>query len=247
MPRYKSPFLSLYLSVAAQFLAFIASLKLGNFISTSLFVIPCHSLFGYLLAKLFRLSKPWQIANAVFPFAILLGVKANFPSLAIALVFITMAAVYLPTYWTGVPFYPTPKKAYAAVAELLPKDKPFCLIDLGCGTASMLLYLAKERPNGRYCGLELSPAAFLCAWSMKKLLRRPNVEIHFANFWKHDLGPYDFAYAFLAPPPMSRLWDKAKGEMKKGSRVISNTFEIKGQRAKRVEVDGDWTLLSYRV
>ena len=38
---------------------------------------------------------------------------------------------------------------------------------------------------------------------------------------------------FLSPVPMPRLWSKAQAEMRAGSWLISNTFEIPGVPADR--------------
>jgi hypothetical protein len=55
-----------------------------------------------------------------------------------------------------------------------------------------------------------------------------NCHIRFQSIWKADLSKFDVVYCFLSPVPMPGIWEKAKAEMKKGSLLISNTFEIPG-------------------
>ena len=66
----------------------------------------------------------------------------------------------------------------------------------------------------------------------------PNSEIRFLNFWNLDLAPFDVVYGFLSPAPMTRLYDKAKAEMKPGSLFISNSFTVPSRAADQiVELD----------
>jgi hypothetical protein len=48
------------------------------------------------------------------------------------------------------------------------------------------------------------------------------------------IAGFDVVYAFLSPVPMPRLWAKACEEMKEGSLLISNSFEVPGVKPARV-------------
>lgn len=47
-------------------------------------------------------------------------------------------------------------------------------------------------------------------------------------------------YCFLSPVPMPEIWKKAKSEMKKGSMLVSNTFEIPGAKPSETIKLHDW-------
>ncbi|HSX69654.1 MAG TPA: class I SAM-dependent methyltransferase, partial [Pseudomonas sp.] len=53
-------------------------------------------------------------------------------------------------------------------------------------------------------------------------------------------GGYDVVYCFLSPAPMAELWTKARSEMRPGSLLISNSFEIPGVAPGEVIELNDW-------
>ena len=59
------------------------------------------------------------------------------------------------------------------------------------------------------------------------------------DFWRTDLARYDVVYAYLSPAAMPRLWAKARREMRPGSLLVSNGFEVPGVPAGRVIPLGD--------
>ena len=54
------------------------------------------------------------------------------------------------------------------------------------------------------------------------------------------LGGYDAVYCFLSPAPMAGLWTKARAEMRPGSLLVSNSFDIPGVPADEVIEMHDW-------
>jgi len=72
--------------------------------------------------------------------------------------------------------------------------------------------------------VESAPAPFLVSWL--RLMHKPNARVRFGDMWREDLARYDVIYAFLSPSPMPDLWRKAQAEMRPGSLLISNSFEI---------------------
>lgn len=146
---------------------------------------------------------------------------------------VLLAGVFWGAVTTRVPLYLSNRAEIDALADLLPADRPFRLIDLGCGDARVLLALAERFPLSRFDGVERAPLPFLVAW----LRARPthNVFIQWGNFWKTALAPYDAIYAFLSPAPMPRLWDKVQAEAQTDALFISNRFDIPGHPADRHE------------
>lgn len=180
-----------------------------------------HALGSLAMARFLGLSPPWQALNVLLPFGAALYefVPGWIPAAAAGF----LAVIYLPTFWTGVPFYPTSREMYDLVAEQLPADRPFRFIDLGCGYGSLLWRLSRLRPAGKFAGVEIGLLPFLTA-RLRAAFSRGRIEVRMRNLWQVDLGPYDRVYAFLAPPPMARLWEKARAEMKPGALLLINSF-----------------------
>lgn len=151
--------------------------------------------------------------------------------------FLLLFLVYWSAFRSQVPLYLSSRKAWAAVAGLLPEKSGFAMLDLGAGLGGMLAYLSLRRPDGQFYGMEIAPLPFALAW-LRRTLRRGAYRIGWGDFWPHSLASYDVVYAYLSPVPMARLWQKAGSEMPPGSCLISNTFPVPGvQPDEIIELD----------
>lgn len=179
---------------------------------------------AYTLARFLKLPVIWQIFNlAIFP-AITISQHLHLSSAVLAGLVLISALVYLPTFWTRVPFYPTHQSTYALVAAEIPEHQPVKVVDLGSGFGRLLFYLARTRPNAQIVGVEVSLLPLLYSWFRKKLGGYRNVSIQARSLWSFDLSDFDLVYAFLAPDPMVPLWHKVHRELKPGAKFISNSF-----------------------
>ncbi|WP_454457275.1 class I SAM-dependent methyltransferase [Thauera phenylacetica] len=150
--------------------------------------------------------------------------------------FVTLVLVYWTSFRTQVPLYLSNAATAAAVAKLLP-DGPARMLDIGAGTGALLRPLAQARPDCRFTGVELAPAT----WAIGRLLLRghANVEWQRGDLFAPDWSGYDLVYAFLSPVPMPAVWAKAIAEMRPGSLLVSNSFEVPGHEADAVIEVGD--------
>ena len=57
-----------------------------------------------------------------------------------------------------------------------------------------------------------------------------NCKVGWKDFRNLDFGKYDVIYAYLSPAAMPGLWEKASREMRPGSLLLSNSFEVPGVR-----------------
>jgi precorrin-6B methylase 2 len=140
--------------------------------------------------------------------------------------FLVLMTIYWTSFRTQVPLFLTNRTTASAVASLLPQGRPIRLLDIGSGTGSLLLHLARRRPDSQFTGIEAAPAPYLIG----RLLAygQSNLTQHRGNFFEASWSDYDVIYAFLSPVPMAQVWTKALQEMHPGSILISNSFAVPG-------------------
>jgi hypothetical protein len=142
--------------------------------------------------------------------------------------FLFLASLHLPAVWTHVPYYPTPEDIDSKILEFIPtkseQNKTIYFADLGCGTARLLLSLARARPDVEFYGVELSFVPYLISKIRSFFVKNLTIEIK--SFWKLDFSKFDVIYTFLSPAPMEQLGKKSCVELKPDAILVSNTFRI---------------------
>ena len=196
----------------------------------SLCVVALVTLF---FARKNNMPLAWQALNFLLPFAFLLSSNIEIPSWIFLTAFIIFAMFHLPALWTRVPYYPTPDITYQYVFGLLPHEKDFRFIDVGCGMGDLLKFLAARSKTGNFVGVEIGILSFLI--SKIKNLSNQNVSVFFKSMWKMNLAEFDVIYAFLSPAPMEQLWNKFIAEAKPGALLVSNSFEAPAEPDNIIE------------
>jgi len=167
------------------------------------------------------------------------------PEFALAL-FCLLGSVYWGVSRNRVPLYLSSPGAAQAVAELLPRDRDFTFLDVGCGLGSILAYLARTRSAGLYHGVELAPVPFMLCRLRAALIGR-NCRVRWDDFRNLDFGRYEVIYAYLSPAAMGALWNKAALEMRPGSLLVSNSFAVPGVQPTFTLDAGGSRLLVWRM
>ncbi|MDZ4784867.1 MAG: hypothetical protein SGJ02_02210 [bacterium] len=231
---------NLSLTLLSQASGFLAGVSTGFLFSAGanlypLIVLTLHASIAGLIAKFLRLSNPWIALNLILPIGLLLATFLSLSYTLLTLLTLFVLLLYIPTFFYGVPYYPTHPKAYQEILKLLPEDSSDHFLDLGSGFGALLKFLAVRRPNMTFIGVEVSPLA----WFVSKitLLPHSNIKIQFKDFWQVDLSGFKYVYAFLAPGPMPRLWQKAKAELSSGTIFITNTFEVDYKPSQEIQID----------
>lgn len=179
------------------------------------------------IARWLRMAPWWIPIHIAFPVGAVFLLAAQLPSWLYLAAFLSLAALYWTTFRTQVPFFPSDRAVWAAVAALLPANRPFRLLDMGSGLGGMLVHLASARPDGDYTGIEIAPLPWLV--SRVRLGGRGGM-LHFlrGDYEAADLGNYDIVFAYLSPAAMPALWAKAQREMQPGSLLLSLEFPVPG-------------------
>lgn len=192
------------------------------------------------LAILIKMPRWWWPMHLVFA-PLVVGVS----SLQLAPGwFLAGFALLCALYWNSargqVPLYLSNAATATALAALLPRDAR--LVDVGCGTGSLVARVRRTRPDCRVLGLENA----VLPWLIARLRGAP---ARFANFWRTRLEA-EVVYAFLSPAPMARLWEKLCAELPAGALLVSNSFEVPGTAPERVVAVDDargTRLFCYRI
>ena len=183
-----------------------------------------HAVLAAALGQALRLPLWWLPINALFaPAAFWAQGLALNPAWFLA-AFALLLGLFWTTYRTRVPLFLSNRQTCVRLSSLLPEGGECRLLDLGCGFGGVLLAVHRLRPGAILVGREIAP---LPAWIAQARLRNvPGADVRRGDFWQEDLSRYDLVYAFLSPEPMSKLWRKARAEMRPGSLFVSNTFGV---------------------
>ncbi|MDP5238288.1 class I SAM-dependent methyltransferase [Uliginosibacterium sp. 31-16] len=174
----------------------------------------------------------WGAIHLAFMPAIILASLLQQPVAVYVCGFFLLLLTYWTSFRTQVPLFLSNHVTVHRLAAWLSDNKPQKVLDVGSGTGSFALRLARLRPDWSVTGIESAPAPYaLSRWLGRQT---PNLCLLRADFWEHSLSGYDVVYAFLSPVPMPALWAKALREMRPGSLLISNSFTI--ENARDVEI-----------
>lgn len=169
---------------------------------------------------------PWWLPiNLLFSPALALTLSFGVTPSWFLAIFVLLFLIYWSVFRSQVPLYLSSRKAWTAVAGLLPGKAGVRFLDLGAGLGGMLSYLDAEHPDGNFSGMEIAPLPYFLGWVRKKATGG-KYSLQWGDFWPHSLADQDVVYAYLSPVPMARLWRKVCEEMPSGSRFISNTFSV---------------------
>jgi len=174
-----------------------------------------------------ELPRWWMLIQILFLPAMVMLHSLALPAWIYLLAFVLLFAVYGSVFSSRVPLYLSGLPACQALEKLMPVEKNFYFLDIGCGTGSVLQYLDKKFPFGMFHGVETAPIPFAISWLRSKI-GKAQFLVRYQNMWHVDLSRYDVVYAFLSPQPMTDLWQKVQREMQPGSIFISNSFTVPG-------------------
>jgi len=201
-------------------------------------LVAAQGVVAAILGKRFGLAPWWAPIQLVLPPAVAVAYFWHIPAWVFLLAFIGFVLIFWNSARGGVPLYLSNNKTKAALATLLPEKSGLQFIDLGTGLGGPVMALAEVRPDGNFTGIESAPALFFVSWIRGALSGLRNIHMRYGNIKSTNLGEYDVVYCFLSPVPMADLYAKAKREMKPGSLLISNTFEVPETPAEEtLEVD----------
>ena len=138
-----------------------------------------------------------------------------------------------------VPYVPTTDLAVAAMLKLADVKKTDVVYDLGCGDGRIVIAAAKQL-GARGVGIDINPERISEA---KENARKAGVE-KLVRFEENDLFLADIRGAsvvtlFLLPEINLKLRPKLLRDLKPGTRIVSNTFDMGDWKPDKETTVGD--------
>jgi SAM-dependent methyltransferase len=154
---------------------------------------------------------------------------------AAAVLSVTIAAAQTPPARRApdVPYVPTTDPAVEAMLKLADVKKTDVVYDLGCGDGRIVITAAKKY-GAHGVGIDINPERIAEA---RENAKKAGVE-DLVRFEENDLFLADFHEAtvvtlFLLPAVNLKLRPKLQQDLKPGTRVVSNTFDMGDWKAEK--------------
>lgn len=123
------------------------------------------------------------------------------------------------------PYVPITPAAAKLLANLPELAKPHTIIDLGCGTGTLLAGVARSRPDAELIGIDIkSSLVTLATWRSKFWKNRPRLLV--GDMFTYDLTSVDAIVGWWVPMFGERLLPKLKAECKSGCVVAVYMFPL---------------------
>ncbi|MBI1786825.1 MAG: class I SAM-dependent methyltransferase, partial [Acidobacteria bacterium] len=142
---------------------------------------------------------------------------------------------------------PTPPEVVTEMLKLACVTNDDVVYDLGSGDGRILIEAAREY-GARGVGLELDPACLRAATG--NALRAgvaDRVQFLQQDLFTADIGEATVVMLYLWPDVNVRLMPKLKAELKPGTRVVSQAFDIAGWEADQVVRMADRRVYLWRI
>jgi ribosomal protein L11 methylase PrmA len=138
-----------------------------------------------------------------------------------------------------VPYVPSTEEAVRTMLKLADVKKSDIVYDLGCGDGRIVVTAAKLF-GARGVGVDIDPERIAEARANAKKEGVENlVRFDQKSFFDTDIKEATVVTLFLLSSINERLRPKLLAELKPGTRIVSNTFEMSGWTPERqVEVEG---------
>jgi SAM-dependent methyltransferase len=140
---------------------------------------------------------------------------------------------------------PTPTECVDGFFDLTPLSASDVVYDLGCGDGR-LLFAALEKGAGRVVGIDLN-AELVCQSREEAKNKGFEGRATFleADVMEVDLSPATLVLCYLFPTASEALRPKFESELKPGTRVIMETFDVPGWKAVKTVEKGTKKLFLY--
>ncbi len=221
--------LAVQLVAAALTLTLLGLLKQIGGTPSALAAVAVQAALATALSIGLRQPRWWWLIHAGFVPAVGLAHSLALPGWVYLLALLLAWLLFGGIDRSRVPLYLSGRAALDTLEAALPERGQ--VLDIGAGTGTVLLRWSARRQL-RAVGIE--HAWLPWAITALRLRRRGSAATLLRGDWAAlDLAPFDLVYAFLSPAAMPALWAQARQQMRAGSLLVSNRFEIPGVPPER--------------
>jgi SAM-dependent methyltransferase len=159
--------------------------------------------------------------------------------LAAALSVAAAAQTAQPKREPDVPFVPTTDEAVQAMLKLADVKKTDVVYDLGCGDGRIVIAAARTY-GARAVGIDINPVRIAEAKENAKKAGVENlVQFREGDLFEADIHEASVVTLFLLSSVNLKLRPKLLQDLKPGTRVVSNTFDMGDWKAEKEVTVGD--------
>ncbi len=144
--------------------------------------------------------------------------------LGVAVFFLGRLVLILLHWKQHLPFVPSSTRFQTAVIKGKWLDHAAEIVDLGCGTGTLLAGFHNAYPAAQFRGVEYN--RFLAGLAKLRFRGRKSFSIAQADMFTADISQADALVGFWIADFMPRLAVKFASECKPGCLIISNTFSL---------------------
>lgn len=171
-----------------------------------------------------RQPRWWLPMHLLFVPAVLAASLLHWP----AEVYLAGFALMLLLFWGVVrgdaPLFLSSRAVADALAAIAQREQAATFAELGAGTGSVAIPMARRLPRLQVTAWENAPLPWaILAWRGRRL---GNLALRRGSLWQADLSGCALAFAFLSPAPMAQLGIKLQDEMPAGSLFVSSSFPV---------------------
>jgi len=135
------------------------------------------------------------------------------------------------------PWVPSWTKDLPRIFKLADLKPGQIFYDLGCGNGKVVVY-ANKHFKAKAIGLEIGLPLYLVC-KIKQLFNwDKNLQFKYKNLFSEDLSQADVVFVFGMPNTIKdKLKAKLEKELKKGAKVVSYVFAVKGWEPVKISKD----------
>jgi hypothetical protein len=152
------------------------------------------------------------------------------PKIIVAVLALILAPGFYAAVTSG-PFVPSARKRHKTMLKLAALKSSDIVYDLGCGDGRLVFSASKLAKKAT--GYDLSIPLVL--YGKLVSLFYPKASIRFGNIWKQNYDDATVIFCYLLPNAMVHFHKEVWPKLKKGTRVVSNSFEIHSLKPLKTE------------
>lgn len=139
---------------------------------------------------------------------------------------------WLSGFIYGAPYQASSTLAARKIIKISGVKKGQKVAELGSGNGKLVIEFARK--GAIVTGFEINPLlVWVSRWKIRRLGLQKNAIIKQENFWNVSLSKFDIVSVFQVWHVMPHLEKKMKKEMRKGTKVVSNTWKLRGMKPTR--------------